>query len=123
MCIRDSSHPDTARLRRQRRVALHVVRRTERRAEIAPGVVEAVDVRSHQADAVLAADFDDFLLPRHVAGLGKARRNEYRARNLFLAAFGDRRGDKLGWNREDRDVDVAGNVLDALVPVSYTHLT
>ena len=67
----DDGHPDAARLRRQRRVALDVVRRTERRAEVAPRVVETVDVRTHQADAVLAADVDDLLLSRDVAGLGK----------------------------------------------------
>ena len=86
----DDRHADAARLRRERRVALDVVRRAERRAQVAPRVVEAVDVRTHQADAVLAADLDDLLLSRDVAGLGKARGNEDGARNVFLAALDQR---------------------------------
>src|SRR6185436_18288950 len=96
-------------------MAFDVVGRAERRAEIAPGVIETVDVRAHQADAVLLGDRDELLLALDVAGLGKPRRNEDSARNLLLAALGDRPGDELGGNGKDRNVDVAWNVLDALV--------
>src|SRR5258708_25782298 len=63
----DDRHADATRLRRERRITLDVVRRAERRAEVAPGVVEAVDVRAHQADAVLAAYRDQLLLSLAVA--------------------------------------------------------
>ena len=52
----DDRHADAARLRRQGRVALHVVGRAEGGAQVGRRVVEAVDVRPHQADVVLAAD-------------------------------------------------------------------
>src|SRR5207248_199772 len=98
----------------QRRVAFDVVRRAERRAEVAPRVVEAVDVRPHQADTVLAADLDDLLLSGDVSGFRKSRRDQYGAGDLLLAAFGDRPRDELRGNGEDRDVDVTRNVLHAL---------
>ena len=111
----DDRHADAARLRRQRGVALDVVRGAEGRAQVLRRVVEAVDVRPHQPHAVLAADVLDFLLPLDVAGLGEARRDEHRAGNLLFADFDQRLRDELGGNREHRDVDLAGNVLDALV--------
>ena len=92
----DDRHADAARLRRQRRVALDVVGRAERRAQVLPRVVEAVDVGAHQADAVLAADLLDFLLALDVAGLGEARRNQHRAGDLLLAAL-DERGARRTW--------------------------
>ena len=83
----DDRHADAARLRRQRRVALDVVRRAERRAEVLPRVVEAVDVGAHQAHVVLAPDRLDLLLARDVAGLGEAGRDQHGAGNLLLAAL------------------------------------
>ena len=58
----DDRHADAARLRRKRRLALDVVRRAEGRAQILRRVVEAVDVRTHQARAVFARDLDDLVL-------------------------------------------------------------
>jgi hypothetical protein len=43
-------------------VAFDVVGRAERRAEVASRIVEAVDVRAHQPDAVLLSDRDELLL-------------------------------------------------------------
>ncbi len=108
-------HADAARLRRQRRVALDVIRGAERGAKIFPRVIEAVDVGPHQPHAVLAAYILDLFLALDVAGLGKAGRNQDRARNLLLPAFHQCGGDELGGNREHGDVDGARNVLDALV--------
>ena len=78
------------------------------------GIIEAVDVRPHQADVVFLADRLDFLLARHVAGFGKAGRNQDRADDFLLAAFDQRAGDEIGGNREHRNVDLAGDVLDDL---------
>ena len=43
----DDRHADATRLRRERRLALDVVRGAERRAQVLGRVVEAVDVRPH----------------------------------------------------------------------------
>src|SRR5262245_51482126 len=96
-------------------MALHVVRRAERGAKVAPGVVEAVDVGAHQANAMLAADLDDLLLARDIAGLGKSRGNEDGPWNLFLAALDERLSHELCRDREHRNVDHPRDVLDALV--------
>jgi hypothetical protein len=53
------------------RRALHVVGRAEGRAEVLGRIVEAVDVRPHEADVVLLADLDDLLLERRLAGFAK----------------------------------------------------
>src|SRR6202011_321015 len=78
-------------------------------------VIEAVDVRPHQPHAVFAPDLDDFLLSCHIAGFGKARGYEHRAGNFLLADFDQRLRHELGRDREHRDVDDAGDVLDAVV--------
>ena len=80
--------PDAAALRRERDAALDVVRRAERRAQVLGRVVEAVDVRPHQAHVVLAPDRLDLELALFVARLGEAGRDQHRARNLLLAALG-----------------------------------
>ena len=111
----DDRHADAAGLRRQRRRALDVVGGAERRAQIGVGIIEAVDVRPHQANAVFLADRLDFLLALHVAGFGIAGGNQDRADDFLLAAFGQGRRDKVGGNGEHGNVDLAGNVLDRLV--------
>ena len=111
----DDRHADAAGLRRQRRRALDVVGGAERRAQIGVGIIEAVDVRPHQANAVFLADRLDFLLALHVAGFGIAGGNQDRADDFLLAAFGQRRRDEVGGNGEHGDVDLAGDVLDRLV--------
>src|ERR1700730_4251639 len=96
-------------------MALDVVGGAERGAQILGRVIEAVDVRPHKANAVFAPDRDDFLLSCHIAGFGKARGYEHRAGNFLLADFDQRLRHELGRDREHRDVDDAGDVLDALV--------
>ena len=96
-------------------VALDVVGGAERGAEVGPGIVEAVDVRPHQADVVLLADLDDLGLQFGRPGFGKARRNQDGAGNFLLAAFDQRAGNELRRDRKHRGVDHAGHVLDALV--------
>ena len=95
--------------------ALDVVGGAERGAEIGRGIVEAVDVRPHQADVVLLADLDDLGLQFRRAGFGKARGNQNGAGDLLLAAFDQRAGDEFCGDREHRGVDHARHVLDALV--------
>ena len=118
----DDGHADAAGLRRQRGLALDVVGGAERRAQILRRVVEAVDVRAHEPHAVLAADLDQLRLAGDVAGLGKSGRNQHRAGNLLLADLDQRLGDDLGRYREDRDVDLARNVLDALIGLAAQNL-
>src|SRR5665213_3522573 len=108
----DDRHPDAARLRGERDAPLDVVRRAERRAQVLRRVVEAVDVRPHQAHVVLAPDLLDLELARFVAGLGEPGRDQHRARDLLLAALDERRGDELRGDREDCDVDLARDLLD-----------
>ncbi len=107
----DDRHADAARLRGERRLAFHVVGR----AEILRRVIEAVDVRPHQADAVFPRDADELLLAVDVAGLGEARRNEDRARDPLLADLDQGLGDELRRDCKDGDIDRARHVLDALV--------
>ena len=111
----DDRHADAAGLRRQRGGALDVIGGAERRAQIGGGVIEAVDVRPHQANAVFLSDRLNFLLALHVAGFGIAGWNQDRADHFLLAAFDQRRRHKARRNREHRDIDLAGNVLDRLV--------
>src|SRR5262249_18393737 len=75
-------HADAARLRGERRRALDVVGGAEGRAQVLRRVVEAVDIRAHEAHVVLAADLDELLLAGDVAGLGEAGRDEHRPRDL-----------------------------------------
>src|SRR5206468_13068926 len=56
----------------------------------------------------------DLQLALVVAGLGEAGRDQDRARDLLLAALDQRLRDELGRDREHRDVDDAGHVLDRL---------
>ena len=79
------------------------------------GVVEAVDVRAHQAHAALARDRDDLLLQGMLAHLGETGRDEDGAGDALASAFGERPGDQRRGNAEDGDVDVAGHVDDARV--------
>ena len=118
----DDRHADAAGLRRQRRMALDVVGRAERRAQVFPRVVEAVDVRPHQSHAVLVADVLDLLLPFDVAGLGEARGDQHCAGDLLLADLDQRLRDELRRDREHRDVDDAGNILHALVRLAAQDL-
>ena len=108
----DDRHADAAGLRRQRRRTLDVERRAERRRQVLRGVVEAVDVRPHQADVVCLADGDDLVLQFRLVGLGKARGNQHRARDLLLPALDQGAGHGLGGDRKHRDIDHARNVLD-----------
>src|SRR5258708_6911968 len=57
----DDRHADAAGLGGERRASLHVVGGAEGRAQVLRRVVEAVDVRAHEADVVLAGDGDDLL--------------------------------------------------------------
>src|SRR5216683_1295550 len=111
----DDRHADAAGLRRQGRGALDVVSGAERRAQIGRGIIEAVDVRSHQANTVFLADRLDFLLALDVAGFGVARRNQDRSDDFLLAALDQRRRHEARRNGEHGNIDVAGNILDRLV--------
>src|SRR5204863_94798 len=66
----DDGHADAAGLRRQCRRTLDVISGAEGGAEIGGGIVEAVDVRPHQADVVFLADLDDFGLQFRRARFG-----------------------------------------------------
>ena len=94
---------------------LYVVGGAERRAEVLRRIVEAVDVRAHEADAVFAADLLDLELAVFVAGLGEAGRDQHGAGDLLLAALGQRGGDELGGDGEDGGVDRVGDVFDRLI--------
>ncbi len=111
----DDGHADATGLGREGRLALDVVRGAEGGAQVFRRVVEAVDVRTHEADVVLAGDFDDFPLSFDIARLGEAGRNQHGTGDLLLAHFDECLGDELGGDGEDRDIDPARHVLDALV--------
>src|SRR5450755_467429 len=111
----DDCHADTTGLRGQCRLALDVVCRAERGAEIFWRVVEAVNVRTHESDAVFSADLDQLVLSGDVSRFGKPGRDQHRAGYLLLAHLDQRLGDDLGRYGEYGDVYVSGHVLDALV--------
>src|SRR3984957_447225 len=111
----DDRHADATGLRGQRRGALDIIGGAEGRAQIGVGIIEAVDVRPHQANAVLLADRLNFLLALDVAGFGITGRNQDRAYNFVLAAFDQRRRHQACRYSKYSDVDLAGYVLDRLV--------
>ena len=111
----DDRHADAAGLRGQRGGALDVVGGAEGRAQIGRGIIEAVDVRPHQADAVFQSDRLNFLLAFDIAGFGIARRNQDRADHLFLAALDQGAGNEARRDRKYGDVDLTGDILDRAV--------
>ncbi|MDR6205760.1 hypothetical protein QF025_004480 [Paraburkholderia graminis] len=94
---------------------MHIVRCAKRCAQVLRRVVEAVNIRAHQANIVLARNRHDFLLAFHVAGFRKAGRNQHRARNVLLADFRQRAGDELRGNRKHSDVDIPRHVQHTLI--------
>ena len=91
---------------------LHVVGRGERGAHVPGRVVDAVDVRPDEADAVLARRVDELLLELGLPGLGEAGRDHDRGADALVADLRDRVDDELGRDREDRDVDAVRQVGD-----------
>ena len=81
-------------------------------------VVEAVDVRPHQADIVLPRHIDHFLLQGLFADLGKAGRNQNCPRDFFLPDFSQYLSNKTRRDTEDRDVDPAWDIQHALVALA-----
>ena len=109
----DDGHADATGLRGQRGRALDVVGRAEGCAQVGVGVVEAVDVRAHQANVVLAPDGLDFGLSFVVAGFRKSRWNQHGTRNLLFTALDQGARHELGGDGKHGRVDDTGIVLDA----------
>ena len=81
-------------------------------------VVEAVDVRAHEAHVVLARHGDDLVLQGVLADLREPGGDEDGPGDALLAALGKRPSDQRRRDAEDGDVDVAGNVDDARVALA-----
>src|SRR3954451_6036254 len=79
------------------------------------GVVEAVDIRAHQANAVFLSDRLNFFLALHVTGFGITGRNQNRADHFLLATFDQRAGNKTGRYGKHRNIYLTWNILDRLV--------
>lgn len=121
----DDGHADAAALGRKRHLALLVVGRAEGGAKVFVGVVEAVDVRPHEAHVVLLSHPDDLSLQLVFADFGEARGDEHGPGNVLLPAFRKHVRNEGGGDAEHGHVDVAryfGDAGVALAPQDFLGL-